>query len=85
MPGIPDEDKAKLMHAVAELETAKDIEPQLPPGLSEEEVALVQTRFEEIRTAIMSQIDKFRSEDGGGIVSPAMIQTRETPKQDPSS
>jgi len=84
-PGVSAEDKAKIMQAVAELETAKDIQPQLPPGLSEAEVALVQTRFEEIRTAIMSQIDKFRTDDGGGVVSPAMIQTREKPKQEPAS
>lgn len=62
-PDTDEELKVQLKQAISELEAAKVLKTQLPAGLTEAEVKLVEARFAEIQNVIMKQIDKVRDED----------------------
>ena len=68
-PDVSEQDKANILQAVAELEATTSGEVKLPPGLSEGEAKLVEARFDEIRTAIMAQVNKVRDKQDSASTS----------------
>ncbi|MCK5832583.1 hypothetical protein KAH81_02835 [bacterium] len=62
-PETPAELKPQLVQAISELEAAKSFNSEIPAGLSEEEIKLVESRFTEIQTIIMQQVERARAQE----------------------